>query len=165
MKNPYKIIHKFKNNNNSTQFKIFIFVGPMVDDNVMKALNSFKNKDFYNTITTISKANLKLLETEYGPKWYNKFFTINHILLSLKNISGSPTKRKAVISKLGKEWYNGNIDVKSKDVLEKKIPFSFSANYHLNFKDVKTTIREASEIPPDVVRNRILADAPSTYTG
>ena len=39
MKNPYKIIHKFKNNNNSTQFKIFIFVGPMVDDNVMKALN------------------------------------------------------------------------------------------------------------------------------
>lgn len=129
MKNPYKIIHKFKNNNNSTQFKIFIFVGPMVDDNVMKALNSFKNKDFYNTITTISKANLKLLETEYGPKWYNKFFTINHILLSLKNISGSPTKRKAVISKLGKEWYNGNIDVKSKDVLEKKIPFSFSANY------------------------------------
>ncbi len=36
-----------------------------------------------------------------------------------------------------------------------------SSNYHLHFKDVKTTIREASEIPPDVVRNRILADAPS----
>ena len=43
----------------------------------------------------------------------------------------------------------------------KKSNSSFSANYHLNFKDVKTTIREASEIPPDVVRNRILADAPS----
>jgi dolichyl-diphosphooligosaccharide--protein glycosyltransferase/undecaprenyl-diphosphooligosaccharide--protein glycosyltransferase len=36
-----------------------------------------------------------------------------------------------------------------------------SSNYYLHFKDVKTTIREASEIPPDVVRNRILADAPS----
>ena len=33
--------------------------------------------------------------------------------------------------------------------------------YSLNFKDVKTTIREASEIPPEVVRNRILADSPS----
>ena len=33
--------------------------------------------------------------------------------------------------------------------------------YSLNFKDVQTTIREASEVPPDVVRNRILSDAPS----
>jgi len=42
-------------------------------------------------------------------------------------------------------------------------PKSISSNseYNLNFKDVKTTIREASEIPPDVVRNRILADSPS----
>ncbi len=38
---------------------------------------------------------------------------------------------------------------------------SSSSKYHLHFKDVKTTIREASEIPPHVVRNRILADAPS----
>ena len=38
---------------------------------------------------------------------------------------------------------------------------SINSEYNLNFKDVKTTIREASEIPPDVVRNRILADSPS----
>ena len=42
----------------------------------------------------------------------------------------------------------------------KKFDSSNSA-YNLNFKDVKTTIREASEIPPDVVRNRILSDSPS----
>ena len=36
---------------------------------------------------------------------------------------------------------------------------SSNSEYNLNFKDVKTTIREASEIPPDVVRNRILADS------
>ena len=33
--------------------------------------------------------------------------------------------------------------------------------YGLNYLDVVSTVREASEIPPDVVRNRILADAPS----
>ena len=32
---------------------------------------------------------------------------------------------------------------------------------HLNFLDVKTTIREASKIPHEVVRNRILADTPT----
>ncbi len=36
-----------------------------------------------------------------------------------------------------------------------------TTGYSLNFKDVQTTIREASEVPPDVVRNRILSDAPS----
>ena len=38
---------------------------------------------------------------------------------------------------------------------------SKSFGYSLNFKNVKTTIREASEIPPEVVRNRILGDSPS----
>ena len=33
--------------------------------------------------------------------------------------------------------------------------------YGLNYLDVVSTVREASGIPPDVVRNRILADAPS----
>ena len=42
-----------------------------------------------------------------------------------------------------------------------KKSISSNSEYNLNFKDVKTTIREASEIPPDVVRNRILADSPS----
>ena len=42
-----------------------------------------------------------------------------------------------------------------------KKSISGNSGYNLNFKDVKTTIREASEIPPDVVRNRILADSPS----
>jgi len=129
MKNPYKIIHKFKNNNNSIQYKIYIFVGSLVSDEIMKALNTFKNKDFYTTITTISKGNFKLLEDTYGDHWYNYFFTVSHILHSIKIINASPTKKKTVISKVGKEWYSTHIDVKPKDIIEKKIPFSFSANY------------------------------------
>lgn len=129
MKNPYKIIHKFKNNNNSTQYKVFIFIGPLVEDDVLKALETFKSKDFYTTITTISKVNLKLLESYYGIKWYNNFFTIQHIISSIKNILSTPSKKKIVVSKLGKEWFDIHIDVKIKELSEKKIPFSFSANY------------------------------------
>ena len=79
MKNPYKIIHKFKNNNGRIQYQIYIFVGPLVDDDVMKALKSFQKKDFFNTMITISKQNLKLMEDAYGEKWYNYFFTLDHI--------------------------------------------------------------------------------------
>jgi dolichyl-diphosphooligosaccharide--protein glycosyltransferase/undecaprenyl-diphosphooligosaccharide--protein glycosyltransferase len=38
---------------------------------------------------------------------------------------------------------------------------SVSSNYQLNFRNVKQTIREAGKIPPETVRNRILADTPS----
>ena len=38
---------------------------------------------------------------------------------------------------------------------------SKSSNYQLNFRNVKQTIREAGKIPPETVRNRILADTPS----
>ena len=55
MKNPYKIIHKFKNNNGRIQYMIYIFVGPLIDNEILKILDSFANKDFYNTISTISK--------------------------------------------------------------------------------------------------------------
>ena len=46
MKNPYKIIHKFKNNNGRTQYFVYIFVGPLVDDDIMKILKSIKTKIF-----------------------------------------------------------------------------------------------------------------------
>ena len=54
MKNPFKIIHKFKNNNNKIQYHIYIFIGSLVDDEVLKILNFFKNKSFYETISTIT---------------------------------------------------------------------------------------------------------------
>ena len=38
MKNPIKIIHKFKNNNLRIQYKIFIFVGSLLDESIMKIL-------------------------------------------------------------------------------------------------------------------------------
>lgn len=129
MKNPYKIIHKFKNNNGRTQFFVYIFVGPLVNDDIMKILKSIKNKDFYNTLTSISKNNFKAMEDYYGEKWYNYFFTLEHIGYSIKKINLNSTMQKTVISKLGKDWYNEHININVKSLFEKKIPFSFSANY------------------------------------
>jgi len=42
---------------------------------------------------------------------------------------------------------------------------SAQKGYHLQFTDVLSTVREAGEIESDVVRNRILADAPSCSCG
>ena len=129
MKNPYKIIHKFKNNNGRIQYMIYIFVGPLIDNEILKILNSFANKDFYNTITTISKKNYKILEEHYGKKWFNFFFLIEHIAESIKKINSSNAMKKTVINNLGKEWFEENINISISNIIEKKIPFSFAANY------------------------------------
>ena len=84
MRNPYKIIHKFKNNNGRIQYMIYIFVGPLVDETLLKVFKNISNKDFYNTLINLSKANFKLLEDTYGEKWYNYFFTLEHIGYSIK---------------------------------------------------------------------------------
>ena len=129
MKNPYKIIHKFKNNNGRIQYQIYIFVGPLVEESIMKILNSFQKKDFYNTLITIAKSNIKLLEEVYGTKWYNNFFTLEHISHYIKKINLNSSMKNAIIGKLGKDWYESNININIKNLFEKKIPFSFSSNY------------------------------------
>ena len=54
MRNPFKIIHKFKNDNNRIQFLVYIFVGSLIDDEVVKILESIKDKDFYDTLIYIN---------------------------------------------------------------------------------------------------------------
>ena len=129
MKNPFKIIHKFKNNNNKIQYHIYIFIGSLVDDEVLKILNFFKNKSFYETISTISKKNFKTIEEYYGEYWYNFFFCSQHLIASIKKINEKVKEKKEIISHLGKEWYEKHINVNIKNSFQKNIPFSFSSNY------------------------------------
>ena len=129
MKNPFKIIHKFKNNNNKIQYHIYIFIGSLVDDEVLKIINFFKNKSFYETISTISKKNFKTIEEYYGEYWYNFFFCSQHLIASIKKIIEKAKEKKEIISHLGKDWYEKHINVNIKNSFQKNIPFSFSSNY------------------------------------
>ena len=44
MKDPIKIIHKFKNNNRRIQYKVYIYVGYLVPKEIMTILNFIINK-------------------------------------------------------------------------------------------------------------------------
>ena len=124
MKNPIKIIHKFKNNNRRAQYQIYIFVGSLIDKEIMDVLELIKEKDFYNTLIYLSKK-YKLIADYYGDEWYNYFFSSYHIN-SQKNINKNSNKKNNIISKFGKDWFNQHI---SKNNI-KKIEFSFANNYY-----------------------------------
>jgi len=104
MENPIKIIHKFKNNNRRIQYKIFIFIGSLVKDNVMKILKLIEDKDFITSLTVLSAKEILQLESTYGKKWYEIFFTSYHINYQRNIIKNNNSKKKILETKLGKDW-------------------------------------------------------------
>lgn len=126
MKDPIKIIHKFKNNNRRIQYKVYIFIGSLVPEDILKILDIIKNKDFFNSIYSLSIKNIKLLESYYDVNWYEKLFISYHLKEQYKNILSNPTKKREIINKLGKEWYEKHIDISN---LEKVI-YSFADYYY-----------------------------------
>ena len=109
MKDPIKIIHKFKNNNKRIQYKIFIFIGSFIPSNIKKILNDIKDKDFTTMLTTILIGDYSHMEKYYGKQWYEFFFISYHINASRKMINNNSTKKKQLETKFGKEWFNEHI--------------------------------------------------------
>ena len=133
MKNPIKIIHKFKNNNRRIQYKVYIFVGPLVDENIMKILNSIKNKDFVATLLYLSNKMIKELSDYYGEKWYEFFFTSYHINHMLNLLQSNKEKRKELDNKLGKEFIANLI----KKPIVKNVSYNYASSYYLNLSQTK----------------------------
>jgi hypothetical protein len=84
MKDPIKIIHKFKNNNRRIQYKVYIYVGYLVPKEIMTILNSFIDKDFYLTLNTLSKKQYTELEKMYGEFCINFSLLVIILIINVK---------------------------------------------------------------------------------
>ena len=139
MKDPIKIIHKFKNNNRRIQYKVYVFVGPLVPKKIMNILESFKEKDLFMTLNTLSKNEFEELNDFYGDYWYEKFFISYHINGMRRLVNNTATKKKSLESKYGKEWYERHI---SKPPI-KKLSYSFASEYY-NYMLFRNKIKSSS---------------------
>jgi len=133
MKDPIKIVHKFKNNNRRIQYKTYIFVGSLVPEDIIKILEIIKKKDFFTSLVLISIKQYNLLSDYYGERWYEKFFLSCHLKCQIKIIEETPNKKRELKNKYGKDWYKDHIN---KEKLT-RIVYSFSNNYYDNLDDIK----------------------------
>jgi len=133
MNDPIKIIHKFKNNYKRIQYKVYIFLGELIDEDIQKILESIKNKDFFNSLMYLSNKNLKILEEFYGNRWYEFFFISYHIKSQIKIIESNASKKKEIEAKFGKEWYGIHINIERLQ----RISYSFNSFYQDNLLDKK----------------------------
>jgi len=78
MKDPIKIIHKFKNNNKRIQYKVYIFIGNIIPKDVLLCIELIKNKNFYDSLILLSNKQYDTLKEYYGNRWYTFFFISYH---------------------------------------------------------------------------------------
>ena len=168
MKNPFKIIHKFKNDNNRIQYLVYIFVGSHLDDEIIQILESIKDKDFYDTLIFINTKKRKILESVYGQNWYTFFFINDHVTYSIKKINENKKLQKKIIEIYGKDWYQQNIELqnnKVKSLFRKNIPFSFSTEFqnHLVSRNKIKSINLKEENESQSESNKDIVDDFTTY--
>jgi hypothetical protein len=136
MRDPIKIIHKFKNNNKRIQYKVYIFIGSLLSEEMIKILKIIENKDFFNSLLILNNKQIKTIEEYYGEYWYQKLFISHHLKSQIKQIDSNNVKKKQVITKFGNEWYTKHINLG----IFKKISYSFASSYYDNLLDKKKII-------------------------
>ena len=124
MDNPIKIIFKYKNDNRKIQYQYYIFVGPLISENIRKIFTKIQDMQFFDTLISLTEKEYDILQKKYGEYWYLYFFLSDHLTFSFKIIGKNNQKRTDIIDKYGRDWYDKHI-VQNKFI--KKSEYSFSA--------------------------------------
>jgi len=140
MKNPIKIIHKFKNNNKIIQYKVFIFIGSLLEDNIMKILRIIEKKDLISSLKLLTDKQIKEITNFYGEDWYTKFFTSYHINGQRQKLRDSTKDRKELENKMGKEFVEKLIS----NIIIKRRSYSYASS-HFNYMLIKNKIKGTSK--------------------
>ena len=110
MNSPIKIIYKYKNDNRKIQYQYYIFVGSLLQPNLLKVLKKIQDSNFFDSLLNLSDREVELLVNFYGEYWYKYFFITEHLIFSINNISKSSQRRNDLIQKFSKEWYDKHIN-------------------------------------------------------
>ena len=74
MKNPIKLIYKYKNLNRRIQYQLFIFIGFNIPENIKKILLKIEKLSFNDSILKLDNKEIEILTKYYGNNWYKKLF-------------------------------------------------------------------------------------------
>lgn len=140
--NPFKIIHRYKNNNKKIQYHVYIFIGN-VTDQVFNILNEFKDKTLYQTLLNISINDHKLLSETYSPQWFKYFFVYKHIIKTIDELEVTSYLLDPLIKKFGKDWISKYLDI-DLYITNKDIVYNFESKVNMTeiLKKKKKKIKE-----------------------
>ena len=116
MTTPVKLIYTFKNQQNTSQSVLYVFMGE-TDKTVLDIIESLGKKDLAVCLKNISKRNREIMEEEYGTKWYNYFFTDEHLQKS-NMVGGNENNEFDILGQLGNDREDSQTDLVSLKPIE-----------------------------------------------
>ena len=126
MKDPIKLIYKYKNINRRIQYQLFIFIGFNVSEDIKKILIKIKDLNFYDTLLKLETKEINILLNYYGNDWYKKLFINEHLNQTINIIEKSEKSKNDLIKKMGKSWLDNFL---KKEITKDKIMYNYEYLY------------------------------------
>ena len=126
MKNPIKLIYKYKNLNRRVQYQLFIFIGFNIPENIKKILLKIEKLNFNDSILKLDNKEIEVLIKYYGTNWYKKLFTNDHLNQTINIIEKSDKVKKDIKNKMGEKWLNNFLE---KEATKDKIMYNYEYLY------------------------------------
>ena len=130
---PIKILYKYKNINRKNQYLTYIFLGAL-GKKYEKILNKIENLNLYDTLLEITKEEEYKLIEGFGELWMVKFFNIYHISGFVNKLEDKPELKKKLLKKYEEEWLNNFISKFKKEIVYKKVNYSFGDLVKFQYK-------------------------------
>lgn len=130
---PIKILYKYKNINRKNQYLTYIFLGSL-GKKYEKILNRIENLNLYDTLLEISKEEEYKLIEGFGELWMVKFFNIYHISGFVNKLEDKPELKKKLLKKYDEEWLENFISKFKKEIVYKKVNYSFGDLVKFQYK-------------------------------
>jgi hypothetical protein len=126
MKNPVKLIYKYKNLNRRVQYQLFVFVGFNIPENIKKILLKIEKLNFYDSIIKLEMKEIESLIKYYDNNWYKKLFTNEHLLQTIIIIDKSEKIKNDLKKKMGEKWLDNFL---KKEMVSDKIMYNYEYLY------------------------------------
>ena len=126
MKNPVKLIYKYKNLNRRIQYQLFVFVGFNIPENIKKILLKIEKLNFYDSIIKLEMKEIESLIKYYDNNWYKKLFTNEHLLQTIIIIDKSEKIKNDLKKKMGEKWLDNFL---KKEMVSDKIMYNYEYLY------------------------------------
>jgi hypothetical protein len=109
MNDPIKIIHKYKNNHRRVQYRVYVFIGDLVEPECLRVLQKIQNWDLERAWTQLDARERSILENFYGEFWYEKIYLSHHIRNIQERILKDPSKMEEILEIYGRSWTEKHI--------------------------------------------------------
>ena len=145
---PVKVIYKYKNINRKNQYITYIFLGPQ-GKKYDKILSKIEKLNIYDALLELTKEEeLKLIDG-FGDLWITKFYNIQHISSFVNKLEEKPGLKKKLLEKYDNMWISKFIEKFNKEIIFKKVNYSFGELVKFQYKTKMGKKMEQSIIEKD----------------